>query len=190
MEHMVQFLSVYSKNPKFYEKIFQQKSHSSKQVHKNICWYFTKGPIEATLVTLLPTLQMFLSVEKKFWKTLFKIIYQNFRSVLDKYLWRRSVLAKALPFWSTAILLMILKFMILWNIIEACLEPSQTSKIKRFLEIDGFFISNTFISNIKLKLVNQANAKQHSEAELLLFENYSHGGTALSYKNIRTISTK
>ena len=35
-----------------------------------------------------------------------------------------------------------------------------------------FFISNTFISNTRLKLVkNQAKAKQHPEVELLLFEN-------------------
>ena len=35
-----------------------------------------------------------------------------------------------------------------------------------------FFISNTFTSNARLKLVkNQANAKQHPEAELWLFEN-------------------
>ena len=38
-----------------------------------------------------------------------------------------------------------------------------------------FFISNTFISNARLKLAkNQANGKQHHEAELLLFENNSH----------------
>ena len=37
-----------------------------------------------------------------------------------------------------------------------------------------FFISNTFISNARLKLAkNQAKAKQHPEAELLLSENFS-----------------
>ena len=36
-----------------------------------------------------------------------------------------------------------------------------------------FFISNTFISNAKLKLAkNQANVKQHPEVEILLFENF------------------
>ena len=36
-----------------------------------------------------------------------------------------------------------------------------------------FFVSNTFISNAMLKLAkNQVNARQHPEAELLLFENY------------------
>ena len=39
--------------------------------------------------------------------------------------------------------------------------------------LHAFFISNTFISNAGLKIAkNQAKAKQHSEAELLLFENY------------------
>ena len=43
-----------------------------------------------------------------------------------------------------------------------------------FLVIHSFlFISNTFISKARLKLAkNQANAKKHPEAELLLFENY------------------
>ena len=37
-----------------------------------------------------------------------------------------------------------------------------------------FFISNTFISNTRLKLSkNQAKAKQHREGELLLFENFA-----------------
>ena len=39
--------------------------------------------------------------------------------------------------------------------------------------INAFFISNTFISNARLKLVkNQGKAKEHPEAELLLLENY------------------
>ena len=33
---------------------------------------------------------------------------------------------------------------------------------------------------------NQANAKQHSEAKLLLFESYSHSSSMLSSKNDRT----
>ena len=35
---------------------------------------------------------------------------------------------------------------------------------------------------------SQANAKQHPEAELLLFENYSHSSPTLSSKNNRTYS--
>ena len=34
---------VYNKNLKLYEKIFQQRSHSSIQVHKNISWYYDKS---------------------------------------------------------------------------------------------------------------------------------------------------
>ena len=38
--------------------------------------------------------------------------------------------------------------------------------------VTRFFISNTFISNARLKLAkNQAKAKQHLETELLLFGN-------------------
>ena len=41
-----------------------------------------------------------------------------------------------------------------------------------------FFISNTFTSNAGLKLAkNQANVKQHPEAELLLFENCPHSSS-------------
>ena len=54
-----------------------------------------------------------------------------------------------------------------------------------------FFISNTFLSNTRLKLAkNQANAEQHPEAELLLFENYSHSSVMLSSKLSRTYSKK
>ena len=43
------------------------------------------------------------------------------------------------------------------------------------VSIHAFFISNTFISNVRLTLaINQANVKQHPEDEFLLFENYSH----------------
>ena len=46
--------------------------------------------------------------------------------------------------------------------------------------IDAFFISNTFISNARLKLAkNQVNAKQHPEPELLPFENYAHSSNTL-----------
>ena len=46
-----------------------------------------------------------------------------------------------------------------------------------------FFISNTFKSNQTETGKNQANAKQHPETELLLFENYSHSLSVLSSKN-------
>ena len=47
-----------------------------------------------------------------------------------------------------------------------------------------FYISNT-LSNARLKL---AKAKQHPEAELLLFENYSLSSSTLSPKNNRRYS--
>ena len=38
-----------------------------------------------------------------------------------------------------------------------------------------FFLSNTFLSNARLKFSNnQANPKQQREAELIIFGNYSH----------------
>ena len=54
-------------------------------------------------------------------------------------------------------------------------------------QLHAFFMSNTFISNARLKLTrNQANAKQHPEAKLLLFQNYSYSSYTLSSKNKRT----
>ena len=54
-----------------------------------------------------------------------------------------------------------------------------------------FYISNTFISNARLKLAkDQAKAKQHPESERLLFENYSLSLSRLSPKNNRRYSKK
>ena len=54
-----------------------------------------------------------------------------------------------------------------------------------------FFISNIFISNARLKFVkNQTKAKQHPQAELLLFKNYSLFPSTLSSKNNRRYSEK
>ena len=62
----------------------------------------------------------------------------------------------------------------------------EKTKHTRFI-----FISNTFISNAMLKLAkNQANLKHHPEAELLLFENYSHSSWTLSSKDNKTYSKK
>ena len=56
-------------------------------------------------------------------------------------------------------------------------------------KLHAFFISNTFISNVRLKLAkNQANAKQQPETELLLFEFFSHSSSTLSSKNNRRYS--
>ena len=57
--------------------------------------------------------------------------------------------------------------------------------------LHAFFISNTSISNARLKLPkNQAKAKQHPEAKLLLFESYSLLSFTLLPKNNRSYSTK
>ena len=54
-----------------------------------------------------------------------------------------------------------------------------------------FFISNTFISNARLKLAkNQAKTTQHLEVELLLFENYLLSSSKRSSKNIMRYSKK
>ena len=55
-------------------------------------------------------------------------------------------------------------------------------------QLHAVFISSTFISNTRLQLAkNQANTKQHLEAKLLLFENYSLSSSTLSSKIIRDI---
>ena len=54
-----------------------------------------------------------------------------------------------------------------------------------------FLLSNTFISNVRLKLAkNQTNAKQHPEAELLTSENYWRFSSMLSSNNNMTYSEK
>ena len=61
--------------------------------------------------------------------------------------------------------------------------------LRSIKEIHAFFIGDTFISNARLELTkNQANAKQYSEAELLL--NYSHSISTLSSKINKTYSKK
>ena len=54
-----------------------------------------------------------------------------------------------------------------------------------------FFISNPFIINARLKSAkNHANAKQHPEAELLLFKNHACSSSKLLSKNNSTYSEK
>ena len=90
----------------------------------------------AILVTLLPTLKIFFSIEIKFWKTSFRILSQGLGSFQDKYLWRSSdLLVKALFLWFTVILLTILKLMILRNFTEVHLKPSRVSKMEHFVKI-------------------------------------------------------
>ena len=62
---------------------------------------------------------------------------------------------------------------------------------EHFILLHVFFISNNLISNTRLKLVkNQAKAKQHPEAERLLFENYSLSSFMLSFKTNMRYSKK
>ena len=50
--------------------------------------------------------------------------------------------------------------------------------------LHAFFISNTFISHVRLKLAkNQEKAKQNHEAEHLLLENYLLSSSKLSLFN-------
>ena len=69
------------------------------------------------LVTLLLILKICLSVEINFWKTPLKITVKNLRSFQGTYLWRSSILVKALSLRFTVIFLMILKLMVLRNFI-------------------------------------------------------------------------
>ena len=67
---------------------------------------------------------------------------------------------------------------------------SETSEFAVELrKIHAFFISYTFISNARLKIaINQAYAKQHPEAEHLLFENYCYFSSTLPTKSNRAYS--
>ena len=53
------------------------------------------------------------------------------------------------------------------------------------------FVSNTFLSNARLKLAeNQVKSKQYPKTELLLFQNYSLSSSTLPSKNNKTYSKK
>ena len=68
-----------------------------------------------------------------------------------------------------------------------CYYASKTCS-QTLPRLHAFFISSTFISNARMKLAkNQANAKHQHEAELLLFESYSHSSSTLSSKIIGQI---
>ena len=54
-----------------------------------------------------------------------------------------------------------------------------------------FFYKQHFYKQLQAETAkNQANAKQHTEAELLVFENYSHSSFTLSLKNKMTYFIK
>ena len=135
---MSQFLSVYNKNLNT-TKRYSSKDLTTRHVQDKfikICPdIIIKTSIEPILVTLLTTLKMFLSVEKKFWKAPSRIISQNLGIFQCKYLWWSSVLAKAFSLPFTVILLTILQLMVLRNVSEAHSEPNQTSKMEHFAKI-------------------------------------------------------
>ena len=57
--------------------------------------------------------------------------------------------------------------------------------------IHFFSINSTFVSNTRLKLAKDwAKAKQHTEPELLLLQNYLFSSSTLSSKNNRAYSKK
>ena len=56
--------------------------------------------------------------------------------------------------------------------------------VKKIDRLQTVFINNTWLKLAK----NQAKAKQHPEAELLLFENYSLSFSTLSSKNNKLFS--
>ena len=77
------------------------------------------------------------------------------------------------------------------------LSPSLNSKDNSKPNTDpdrGQFSSGAFFRTLTLLIAmlklakNQANAKQHSGTEILLFESYSHSSFTLSSKNIRICS--
>ena len=71
------FWSLCGKNLKLYEKIFQQRPHSSSQMHK-ISPYIIAS-IKTILVTLLLILRTCLSIEINFWKTPLRITFKNLK---------------------------------------------------------------------------------------------------------------
>ena len=57
--------------------------------------------------------------------------------------------------------------------------------------VHAFFISNTVISNARLKLAkNQEKGKEHSEGELLLLESYRLSSSTWSSKDNKRYSKK
>ena len=77
------------------------------------------------------------------------------------------------------------------NVLGYSLHSYKISITYGCLQDTLFFISNTFISKTRLKLVkNRANAKQHAEAERLLLENYVVSSSTLLSKDSERYSKK
>ena len=96
---MAKFLSVYSKNLNSKNLNFTKRCPS-----KDLA---LQGKY---IVTFLPTLKIFFTAKKRFWKTTLRIISQNLGGFQGKCLWRSSVPAKALSLRFTVILVVILNY--------------------------------------------------------------------------------
>ena len=103
-----------------------------------------------------------------------EVVVQRPATLLKKRLWHRCFPVNFAKFLRAPILTKHLK----WLFIKVGVSPS-----KEIIFYTLFFTSNTFISNARLKVAkNPTKAKQHLEAELLLFENYSHSSSKLPSK--------
>ena len=96
---MAKFLSVYSKNLNSKNLNFTKRYPSKDLVLQG-----------KYIVTFLPTLKIFFTAKKRFWKTTSRIISQNLGGFQGKCLWRSSVPAKALSLRLTVILVVILNY--------------------------------------------------------------------------------
>ena len=102
-------------------------------------------------------------------------------TLLKKRLWHRCFPVNFVKYLRTPFFTEHLRWLLLHVIIK--LFSCNTSI--------GMTISNTFTSNARLKLAkNQALAKQHLEAELLLFENYLLSSSNIVSNNNNRYSKK
>ena len=106
---IVVFCSAYRKNLKLYEFYIPRKILPFQSNAWNISLY-----LEAVSLLIW---KICLSVELNFWKTPLKITAKNLRSFQGTYLWRSSILVKALSLRFTVVFLLILKLKVLRNFI-------------------------------------------------------------------------
>ena len=60
--------------------------------------------------------------------------------------------------------------------------------VESLIRIHAFFYKQHFYKELQVEIGKKSsNAEQHPEAELLLFENYSHSSSMLSSKNNRIL---
>ena len=150
-----------------------------------------------------PFLETFTYFKFIWWKISAKTIVIRYSKVNQKEVLRHYALS---PQTSAAITLLYSYVYLIWFIEFHksdsggkiwCFLPYPICRIRFFktlvqtLRLHAFFISNTFISNARLKLAkNQAKNKQNLEPELSLLENYSLFSSTLLSKNNRRYSKK